>query len=134
MTDALTIAISGLKAQETRLNAAASNIANIGTSGAVPSSNPSAPASTVYRPLQVNLTSLESGGVQANVTADPKGYTLAYDPSSNYANSEGLVATPNVDLATEAVNTIESKALFKANLAVIKTQDKLLGELIDSIA
>ena len=134
MTDALTIAISGLRAQETRLNAAASNIANVSTSGAVPSSDPAAPASTVYRPLQVNLTSLESGGVQANVTADPKGYTLAYDPSSSYANSEGLVATPNFDLATEAVNTIESKALFKANLAVIKTQDTLLGELIDSIA
>ena len=134
MTDALSIAISGLKAQETRLNAAASNIANVSTSGAVPSSDLAAPASTVYRPLTVNLTSLESGGVSANVTADPNGYTLAYDPSSSYANSEGLVATPNVDLATEAVNTIESRALFKANLSVIKTEDKMLGELIDSIA
>lgn len=134
MTDAYSIALSGLRAQTTRLAATASNIANVSTSGAVPSADPSAPASTVYRPLNVSYSSLESGGVAAHVNADPQGYTISYEPDSVYANSDGLVAAPAVDLNREVVNLIESKLLYKANVSVIKTQDEMMGDLLDSIA
>lgn len=134
MTDAFSIALTGLRAQSTRLAATASNIANVSTSGTVPSADPSAPASTVYRPLRVDFTSLDSGGVYATVRPDPEGYTVAYDPQSVYANSEGLVAYPNVDLAEESVNLIETRLLYKANISVIKTQDEMLGDLLDTIA
>ena len=132
MTDVVSIALSGLGAQQKRLAATASNIANVSTSGSVPAADPSAPASTVYRPLNVNLTSLATGGVQANVSADPKGYSLSYDPSSPYANSEGMIAVPNVDLTQEIVRTLEIESAFKANLAVLKTQDEMLGALLDT--
>jgi len=141
MTDAVSIALSGLRAQQTRLAAGASNIANASTTGTVPAAPPSAPASTVfggqnistvYKPLNVNLTSLATGGVRADVTADPKGYSLIYDPASPYANSEGMIAAPNVDLTREIVNLLEIKASFKANLAVLKTQDEMLGRLLDT--
>lgn len=134
MTDALSIALSGLRAQTTRLAATASNIANASTSGAVPSAAPSAPASTVYQPLNVSFSSLESGGVAATVTPDPGGYSIVYDPSSVYANEAGEVAVPNVDLAQEAVKLIETKLAYKANVSVIKTQDEMLGYLLDEIA
>ena len=134
MTDAFSIALSGLRAQTTRLAATASNIANASTSGTVPSANPSAPASTVYQPLNVSFSSLESGGVAAAVTPDPTGYSVVYDPSSIYANSEGLTAVPNVDLSEEIVNLIETKLLYKANISVIKTQDEMLGDLLDTLA
>src|SRR6218665_3766020 len=138
MTDVVSIALSGLGAQQKRLAATASNIANVSTSGSVPAADPSAPASTapggqsistVYKPLSVNLTSLATGGVQANISADPKGYSLSYDPSSPYANSEGMIVVPNVDLTQEIVWTLEIENAFKANLAVLKTQDEMLGEL-----
>jgi len=140
MTDAVSIALSGLRAQQTRLAAGASNIANASTTGTVPAASPSAPASTaassstVYKPLSVNLTSLAAGGVRADVSADPKGYSLIYDPSSPYANSEGMIAAPNVDLTREIVNLLEIKTSYKANLAVLKTQDEMLGELLDTRA
>jgi len=138
MTDAVSIALSGLRAQQTRLAAGASNIANASTTGTVPAASPSAPASTVastvYKPLSVNLTSLATGGVRADVSADPKGYSLIYDPSSPYANSEGMIAAPNVDLTREIVNLLEIKNSYKANLAVLKTQDEMLGELLDTRA
>lgn len=132
MTDVVSIALSGLKAQQTRLAAGASNIANASTTGTVPAASPSAPASTVYKPLTVNLTSLATGGVRADVSADSKGYSLIYDPSSPYANGEGMIAAPNVDLTREMVNLLETEASFKANLAVLKTQDEMLGELLDT--
>ncbi|HYD19438.1 MAG TPA: flagellar basal body rod C-terminal domain-containing protein [Patescibacteria group bacterium] len=134
MTDAMTIALSGLRAQTTRLAATASNIANATTGGAVPSADPSASASTLYTPVTVEFSSQAGGGVSAQVRPDPNAYSVIYDPSSGDANAEGLVAVPDVDLAEQAVNLIESKALYKANLSVIKTQDELLGDLLDAIA
>jgi flagellar basal-body rod protein FlgC len=146
MTDALSIALSGLRAQSTRLATTASNIANAqsagalnaSTAGSVPSADPSAPASTVYLPLRVNFTSVQSGGIGAGVAAtvseDPNGYSVIYDPSSPYANSEGNIAAPAVDYAEEFVNLLQTKAVWKANLSVIKTQDEMLGDLLDEIA
>lgn len=134
MTDALSIALSGLRAQTTRLAATASNIANASTSGTVPNADPSAPASTLYTPVTVDFSSQAGGGVSAQVRPDPDAYSVIYDPSSGYANADGLVAVPNVDLAQEAVNLLETKALYKANLSVIKTQDEMLGDLLDTIA
>ncbi len=134
MTDAFSIALTGLRAQTTRLAATASNIANASTSGAVPSANPSTPASTVYQPLDVSFSSLESGGVIASVTPDPTGYSVVYDPSPIYANSEGLTAVPDIDLSEEIVNLIETKLLYKVNISVIKTQDEMLGDLLDTLA
>lgn len=133
MTDALSIALSGLTAQKQRLAATASNVANASTGGTVPSADPSAPASTVYKPLEVNFTSSEAG-VWAHVTEKNPSYSVIYDPTSVYANGEGLTAVPNVDLAEEAVNMLETKVAFKANISVIKTQDEMLGELLDTIA
>lgn len=46
MTDVFSIALSGLRAQQTRLAGTASNIANASTAGTVPGTVPSAPAST----------------------------------------------------------------------------------------
>ncbi|MBI1214510.1 MAG: flagellar biosynthesis protein FlgC [Alphaproteobacteria bacterium] len=134
MTDALSIAVSGLLAQGTRLAATASNIANASTEGTLPGADSSAPASTVYKPLQVSFTSVDSGGVVANVIPRPQGYSVAYDPTSPYANGDGYVAAPDVDLNQEAVNLIETRLLYKANLSVIKTQDEMLGDLLNTIA
>ena len=102
MSDALTIAASGLKAAGTKLAATASNIANVSTTGSVPDA--AHPVSTVYKPLTVSLTPQTGGGVSAQVNADPNGYSLSYDPTSPDANAQGLIAAPNVDLTREIVN------------------------------
>lgn len=134
MTDALSIALSGLRAQTTRLAATASNIANASTGGTVPSADPSAPASTLYTPVTVEFSAQAGGGVSAQVRPDPNAYSVIYDPSSVHANADGLVAVPDVDLAEQLVNLIETKAAYKANVSVIKTQDEILGDLLDTIA
>ncbi len=134
MTDALSIALSGLRAQTTRLAATASNIANASTGGAVPSADPTAPASILYTPVTVDFSAQAGGGVSAQVRPDPNAYSVIYDPSSSYANADGLVAVPDVDLAEQLVNLIETKAVYKANVSVIKTQDEMLGDLLDTIA
>jgi flagellar basal-body rod protein FlgC len=131
MTDALSIAVSGLMAQGMRLAAAANNITNAATVGALPTA--AAPVSTVYRPLSVSYAALTGGGVAATVTENKEGFSAVFDPSNFYANNEGLIAAPNVNLVSESVNILESKILFRADIALIKSQKDMMDELLDIV-
>lgn len=147
MSDTLSIALSGLIAQQQRFAASASNIANAATAGPVPTdADPASyqnnPASTVYRPLQVSFTALTAGngpagvraaGVRAEVVPDPNGYTVTFSPNHPYANPEGFIAVPDVDLAKEYVNILETKTLFRAGISVLKTEKDMMGELLDAV-
>lgn len=103
------------------------------------SAEAAAGASVVYRPLQVNMTSqtLPDGrgaGVSASVTETANGFSFVPNPDAPGANTEGMVAVPNVDLTREMTNLIETKALFKANAAVIRTANEMSGELLDILS
>lgn len=135
MVDAVSIALSGLNVQKQRLGVSANNIANMSTGGAVPENGQ---VSTVYRPLEVTAQSVtfengEGAGVQASVSEKNNSYSVVYDPNSAYANAEGLVAAPNVDLAEEAVNLLMTKTAYKANIAVMKTADEMTQSLLDEL-
>lgn len=136
MADALSIALTGLMAQTRRLTATASNVANATTVGTLPTQESA--ASTVYKPLNVSFTALtagsQPGGVAATITSNEDGYSSVYDPTSIYANEDGLVAAPDVDLAKEMVNLLETKALYKANLHVIKADKEMMGDLLDIVS
>ncbi len=129
----VSVALSGILAQGQRLAASANNIANVATVGTLPT--PESPASTVYKPLQVtflsNNTENSAGGVTAQVSEDPEGYSAVFDPSSTYANTEGLVAAPNVDLNREYVNIIETKLQYKANVAAFRIEEEMTREMLN---
>ncbi|OPY98395.1 flagellar biosynthesis protein FlgC [Bradyrhizobium sacchari] len=142
----LSIATSGLSAASLRVNVAASNIANVNTTGPLPASggsSTSADASSpgigstfpaAYVPLRVDQVSQSSGstpgGTSAIVSTVSPSYTVQSDPSAPFANQDGLVAAPNVDLANEFVELATAKYSFIANAKVIhayaETEDTLL--------
>ncbi|MBP2445679.1 flagellar basal body rod C-terminal domain-containing protein [Rhizobium leguminosarum] len=78
-------ALSGMRAQTTRIGAIANNVANSSTAD--------------YARLNTSLTSVASGGVQANVS-----------PTAS-----------DVDPATELTNLIEAEQSYKANAVVFET-------------
>jgi len=133
MVASLGIALSGLTAQTRRIEASASNVANLRTTGAVPDS-----AGTVaegqpqaYRALGV-AQSDTNPGTRASFTPITPAYLQEYDPDASYANAQGMVAAPNVDPATERVNQIAASRAYGANIAVVRTQDDMLKSLLDS--
>ena len=140
----LSIATSGLSAAGLRLDVAASNIANATTSGPVPaadaavtpaagsSSNSNLPA--VYIPLQVNQTAQPDGGTAATVSAVSPGFVLQSDPSASFANQDGLVAAPNVDLASQFVQLLTAKYAFAANAKVVQSYATTSRSLLDILA
>lgn len=125
MIGAISTAISGLFAASKRVEASASNIANISSAGALDPKDGRAP----YSALTTIQKSNDVGGVQAeNITKDP-GFVPAYDPDSPFANEDGLIGVPNTNLIEDVVNLKVAETAYKANLATIKTANEMNDEL-----
>ena len=135
MSNISTIALSGMNAATRRLDVSASNVANAGTTGALPidGSVPSG-APQAYVPLQVVQTESAAGGTQTSVTAVTPSTVTTSDPSAPFANQDGLVAAPNVDLAQEMVSQLVAKYSFAANAKVMAADDRMTKTLIDTMA
>lgn len=93
------IALSGMNAAQTRLAAAANNIANAGTAG--------------YQRLRVE-TLPGPGGVSTVVSREPE-------------SAPGLYIE-------DAVEMLAAKQAFIANALVLRTEDRMIGSLLDVLA
>ena len=136
MINATSISISGLNASAARLTASASNVANAGTAGALPT-NPAPDAAAPYTPVDVVQKSIGEGGasgVSATYVPRTPAYVAAYAPDAPFADARGMVAVPNVDLAQEAVSQIEAALSFRANVAALKVEMKTTRDLLDVLA
>lgn len=133
----MNIAVSGLGAASLRLTASASNIANMRTRGPLPATPPSQDVpqgpGQVYQARRVEQVANPDGGVSASLQASLPSWRTAFDPHAPYANADGLVAEPDVDIAGEFVNMIQARAAFGASLAVIRTVNQNEKSLFDLI-
>lgn len=134
MSSISSIAVSGLNAATRRVEVSASNIANQQSTGALPSANGAVPtgAPQAYRPLQVNQTDAAGGGTQTTTTQVSPGTVAVSDPQAPFANADGMVAAPNVDLAQELIGQMVAKYSYAANLASLKADDKMTKSLLDA--
>jgi flagellar basal body rod protein FlgG len=98
-------ALSGVQASQLRTDIAANDIANINTPGYSQAS-----------PVQTDL--------------QPAGTRIA---AINKTPNDSVTLS-NTDLATEMVELNNNKNTQGANLAAIKAQDKMTGEVIDLLA
>ena len=122
------IALSGLNAATLRVQAAASNLANTRSNGAVRGEAGPEP----YTPLEVHQSAAANGGVTAELAQSSREPLLTYDPGAAYANAEGFVASPDIDPADEVVALAMATYSFSANLAVIRTESEMMDALLNS--
>ena len=133
MINTISIALTGLDSASKKLNASASNIANLQTVGSL---EPGAQAP--YTPLTTQQTAITDGngngqGVRTDYAPRKNPFVPTYSPDSPFANADGIIGAPNVDLAEEAVNTILAKIQYKANIATLKAASELSDELLKVI-
>lgn len=133
MINVINTALSGLNAAAKKVDAAASNIANVSTTGSVEDGG-QAPYSALTT-VQKTVVDGEGNGLGARTDIVPKdpGFVPAYAPDSPFANAEGIIGVPNVNLAEEAVNLKLAEISYKASLSVIKTADELSEELLHTV-
>jgi flagellar basal-body rod protein FlgC len=144
----LSIATSGLSAASLRLNVAASNIANVLTTGPLPatggtgasgggagSSNNNSNFPAAFVPLRVNQVEQTNGstpgGTVATVSTVSPSFVAQFDPSAPFANQDGLVAAPNIDIANEFVQLLTARESFAANAKVIQAFNNTTKALLD---
>jgi flagellar basal-body rod protein FlgC len=136
MSSISTIAWSGMNAAARRLEVSASNVANALSTGAVPNADGTLPAGAprAYAPLQLVQTDSAGGGVQTTVTAATPSTITVSDPNAPFANKNGLVVAPNVDLSQEMVGQLIASYSFAANAATLKANDRMTKSLLDVTA
>jgi flagellar basal-body rod protein FlgC len=130
---AITIAASGMAAASLRLQVAARNIANAGSTGALPGATTPAGenAPQPYTPLRVDQVEVAGGGTAASVSPAGTEPVPLHDPGASYADENGMVAAPNVDLTQEMVQVMVAKYTFAANAAVLRTGAHMYKALLD---
>jgi flagellar basal-body rod protein FlgC len=134
MIAALSIARSGLLASIARLDAAAANIAHADATGplsATPAADALGGAPAVYQPVEVVVRSVAPAGVSAAYRPRLPATVRRYDPTAPFADADGYVAAPNVDVAEEAVDALAALASFRANLVVLRTAAAMAKTLLD---
>ncbi|MBI1302089.1 MAG: flagellar biosynthesis protein FlgC [Alphaproteobacteria bacterium] len=126
MVGAINIGISGLQAALTRLNASAANIANFSTVGSL-----NDPDNAPYTP-RVTYQTQGNGGVLANTVSRDPAFVPAFDADSPFADENGLIGVPNIDLTSEIVNLKLAELSYKANVQTIEASSNLFEELLDT--
>ena len=133
MSAILSIAASGMAAATRRLEVSASNVANALSDGPLPSADAAIRAQypAAYMPLRVDQVETAGGGTAAVVGNVTPGYVSSYDPGAPFADANGMVAAPNVDLAGEAVQQLIARYTFVMNAVVVRSYEQMMKSLLD---
>jgi flagellar basal-body rod protein FlgC len=133
MSSTLSIAASGLAAAFQRLQVSADNVANADSDG--PTASASAADLAQYQPAyiaqQFNQVATQGGGTKAVVSNAQPGTVTAYDPTAPYADQNGDVSAPNVDIASEILQQAIASYEFAANADVINVQQQTTQALLN---
>jgi flagellar basal-body rod protein FlgC len=105
------IASSGMRLESQRLAQSAANTANVETPG--------------YEARRIVAASRSGGGVIGTSvpTYGPRGVRMEADG--------GVTQLSNTDPIDETVTQLSSVRAFQANVAVLRTADEMIGELLD---
>jgi Flagella basal body rod protein len=104
------IAQSGLQVASLELAVSANNVANALTDGFVPS--------------RVEERALPGGGVSGGVQQEP-------DPLDEVRADRALLAPSRTDLVQELLAQSKAAAVYRANLASLRTIDESVGAILD---
>ena len=130
MIAAVSSSVSALRASSAALSERADNVANMRTTARLDEVE-SASSDEVFGSTRPTFVAREGGGVDVrSVPIDPS-HTVVFDPRDAKANEDGLVAAPNVNVEENLVGALQDRAMFLANLAVIRTADEMNGALLD---
>ena len=133
MFGALDISTSGLVAQRVQIDTIAGNIANAQTTRRVDGKS-----GPYLRRVALVAAGDGEGGAGVHVTGvveDTQGQPrLVHDPGHPDADARGIVAYPNVDLATEMINGMVAVRAYQANVTAIEATKTIIGNTLRILA
>ncbi len=128
MNNIISTALSGLNAASTQLSVSAENIANARSEGSLAETE-----SQAYYAKDVNSKTLSNGSVTADIVERSPAFVPSFSPNSPFANEDGLIGTPNINLDEELILSKQAEFAYKANAQLISTSLELQDEIIRAI-
>ena len=135
MFSTMQMATGGLRAQRTRMDVIAGNVANIHTTR-----NAAGELSPYRRRVAVlqagDAGDPTKGGVHVSgISLDQSPFNQRFDPGNPDADpTTGIVQMPNVDLAVEQVNMLEASRAYEANVTLMQTSKAMFNSALRLLA
>jgi flagellar basal-body rod protein FlgC len=120
------ISISGMRAQEKNIGIISSNVANAQTTD----NGKGEP----YRRLEAVFKTAEEGlsGVNLEeIAADMSDFQRVLKPGHPYADEQGYVMMPNVNVPIEMINLNIATRVYQANAAVLKRYQRMVETTLE---
>jgi flagellar basal-body rod protein FlgC len=117
-TSAQSVAVSALRAQQSRMRIIAENLANANSTSRTAGGDPYRRQAPVFQATKV------AGGTgvkMSRAAPDQTPFKTDYDPGNPSADAQGYVKQPNVDSLVEAMDMRDAQRAYEANLNVIET-------------
>lgn len=138
--DIFKISASGMKAQRTRMDIVASNLANVQTTS-TEEGGPYRKKDVVFKAVDVSDDKTFSGTLSKKVEGvnvetvkeSDKPFQAVYNPSHPDANSEGYVTFPNVNLMEEMTDMTAATRAYEANVNVLSTTKDMFLKTLELI-
>jgi flagellar basal-body rod protein FlgC len=134
MTSALHISSSGLSAQRLRLDVIATNLAHADTLQ-TQRGGPYRRQMVVFTPRSDPDASELSDGLQgvevAEIREDPSDFRMVHDPHHPFADPNGYVAYPNVNVLAEMVDLMAATRAYEANVVAINAAKSMAARALD---
>jgi flagellar basal-body rod protein FlgC len=131
------ISASGMVAQKSRIEAAATNLANMSSTRA-PGENGFQPVTAVIRSQPEAFAKTLAAGETQLATATAHIVPLAdaaprqvHEPGHPDADANGMVSYPGVDHAKEMLTVTSALRSYEANLAVLQATKTLVAKTLD---
>jgi flagellar basal-body rod protein FlgC len=124
--NAITIAMTGLRASQLQMQAATANLANARTTVGVEGGP--------YRRRIVQRSELPNGGVRAEMTADPADPVRTFDPSHPHADADGFVLMPPVQPVEELLSLARAGHTHRLCATLLGVSLRTRGECLDLLA
>ena len=122
-SNSLQTAVSGMRAQSSRLRHVSENIANTDTPG--------------YRRKIMNFEQVSKDGARtgevksAGISLDRTELTRIFDPAHPMSNEDGYYDGSNVDLVVEIADAREAQRSYEANLKMFEQTRKMSSKLLE---
>lgn len=135
MFPALDISTSALVAQRMRMNAIASNLANISTTrNEQGQPEPYKPRFVMFQ-TDPSVGAYGAAGVRvSSVEIDNSPPRLKYEPGHPDADKHGYVAYPAIDMMSEFTDALEAARAYEANLGAMEISKDLAQQTLKIIA
>lgn len=136
----LQINASGLALERLKLDTTSTNIANVNTTR-TPEGGPYRRKSVQFaenlRQVEVDNGNImeankrQSSGVRVTGIAQDQTEKLSYKPDAPDADQNGYVHLPNVNLADEMIDLIQSQRSYEANVASSQVNKQILSKALE---